>query len=414
MATIPSIAMIPSGYKAGKVYSVLPTNGDADLTFTRVGALPSYNATRVNENGLIEEVLSNVPRLDYFGGGCPSLLVEPQSRNLFTQSQNFISGDWVQSLATVSVATELSPSNDTTAYKLIPNSGTQASRILNTNFNIPTAGDITISIFVKKVDYDFFYFREDINNTIQNTFFNINSKTTITPPTGRTSSIEDYGNGWVRVSLTSNSPDTTISNIGFGFSDTSSSNVVTGDGIKYGLIWGAQLEALPYATSYIPTVASTVTRVAETVSKTGLSSYINSNEGALFVDLEYLTKTENTNKFISISDGSPANNYIQIRLINNTLTYRSFINGVGGVSISTSLTNLANKIALTWKNNNSQLWLNGVKINEDLISQTPNNLQSLFLSNENGGGAPLYGKIKNLQVFNTALSDAELQTLTSL
>ena len=145
-----------------------------------------------------------------------------------------------------------------------------------------------------------------------------------------------------------------------------------------------------------------------------MGSYINSNEGALFVDLEYLTKTENTNKFISISDGSSSNNYIQIRLINNTLTYRSFINGVGGVLISTSLTNLANKIALTWKNNNSQLWLNGVKINEDLTSQTPNNLQSLFLSNENGGASFLHGKLKNLQVFNTTLSDAELQTLTTL
>jgi len=96
------------------------------------------------------------------------------------------------------------------------------------------------------------------------------------------------------------------------------------------------------------------------------------------------------------------------------LTYRSFINGVGGVLISTSLTNLANKIALTWKNNNSQLWLNGVKINEDLISQTPNNLHSLFLSNELGSSSFLYGKVKDLQVFNTTLSDAELQTLTTL
>ena len=73
---IPSIAMIPSGYKANKLYSVLPTNGDGDFTTTR-----NTVATRVNENGLIEEVASNVPRLDYSDGGCPSLLLEPTSTN---------------------------------------------------------------------------------------------------------------------------------------------------------------------------------------------------------------------------------------------------------------------------------------------------------------------------------------------
>ena len=46
---IPSLAMIPSGYKDGKVYSVLPSNGDGDFTFSR-----GSNATRVNKDGLIE------------------------------------------------------------------------------------------------------------------------------------------------------------------------------------------------------------------------------------------------------------------------------------------------------------------------------------------------------------------------
>jgi hypothetical protein len=81
MATIPSLALIPSGYKASKVYSVLPTDGTGDFTFTRSG-----NATRVNSEGLIELVSTNVPRLNYplIDGvvqGCPSLLLEPQRIN---------------------------------------------------------------------------------------------------------------------------------------------------------------------------------------------------------------------------------------------------------------------------------------------------------------------------------------------
>ena len=76
---IPSLAMIPSGYKDGKVYSVLPSNGDGDFTFSR-----GSNATRVNKDGLIETITGDTPRLDYSDGSCPSLLLEPQSTNLIT------------------------------------------------------------------------------------------------------------------------------------------------------------------------------------------------------------------------------------------------------------------------------------------------------------------------------------------
>ena len=89
MATIPSIAVIPSGYKASKLYSVLPTDGSGDLDVVRAGATPNFNATRVNSEGLIENVLSNVPRLDYSDGGCPNLLVEPQRTNLLLRSEEF-------------------------------------------------------------------------------------------------------------------------------------------------------------------------------------------------------------------------------------------------------------------------------------------------------------------------------------
>ena len=71
---IPTLAMIPSGYKAGKLYSVLPSDGTGDFTVARNSV-----ATRVNQSGLIEEVDVNVPRLDYSAGGCPVLLTEIQS-----------------------------------------------------------------------------------------------------------------------------------------------------------------------------------------------------------------------------------------------------------------------------------------------------------------------------------------------
>ena len=80
----PKLAMIPTGYKAGKVYSVLPESGVGDFTFDR-----DSKATRVNEDGLIEIMDNDVPRLDYTDGGCPSLLLEPESTNDITYSEDF-------------------------------------------------------------------------------------------------------------------------------------------------------------------------------------------------------------------------------------------------------------------------------------------------------------------------------------
>jgi len=114
MAT-PSITMIPSGYKSQKVYSVLPTNGDGDLTFDRNNA-----GSRVNKNGLIEQVATDVPRLDYSDGSCPSLLLEPSSTNLALYSEDF--SQWTKSeingTSTIISSNQLSPSGTNNAYRV--------------------------------------------------------------------------------------------------------------------------------------------------------------------------------------------------------------------------------------------------------------------------------------------------------
>jgi hypothetical protein len=81
----PSLAMIPSGYKDGTLYSPVPNTSVGDFDVSR-GSL----ATRVNKNGLIETVVGDdTPRLDYTDGGCPVLLTEPQSTNKIAYSEDF-------------------------------------------------------------------------------------------------------------------------------------------------------------------------------------------------------------------------------------------------------------------------------------------------------------------------------------
>jgi len=96
MATIPSIAFIPSGYKASKAYSVLPTNGNADLDVVR-----NSTSNRINKDGLIEEMGLNVPLLDYSDSTCPSLLLQPQSKNEITYPLSFGNSYWTKSGASI-------------------------------------------------------------------------------------------------------------------------------------------------------------------------------------------------------------------------------------------------------------------------------------------------------------------------
>ena len=76
-----SILLTPTAYNDGKMLSVKPTNGDGDFIFTRNSA-----ATRVNAQGLVDSVSENLPRINY-EGGCGSWLLEPQSTNLYLNSE---------------------------------------------------------------------------------------------------------------------------------------------------------------------------------------------------------------------------------------------------------------------------------------------------------------------------------------
>jgi hypothetical protein len=403
MATIPSIAMIPSGYKASKVYSVLPTDGAGDLTFSRAGALPSFNATRVNSEGLIEEVLSNVPRLDYSDGGCPSLLIEPESRNLALRSEEFDNESWSRiALESIVSNTEISPNGTLTAEKIIPNT-TSTNHYVVQNATVVIEQAYTFSFFAKKGEYNFtstFISGLGIsaNWDLQNGIASAGA------------SIVDFGNGWYRCIVSG----VAISTTAFLriYAQNSTLSVLAGDGTSGIYIWGAQLEALPYASSYIPTVASTVTRVAETVSKTGISDLIGQTEGVLFVEFE---KEHNGVETISINDGSALN---RVYLGFNGSNFISQVRSGGGTaqaSFTTALTNNQTyKCALAYKLNDFVLYINGVQIGTDNLGIVPVGMSNFSFNASTNVDAPFFSPVNQALLFKTRLSNAELESLTTL
>ena len=80
----------PSGVKAGTAYGVIPNSASADFS----SFVSDTDGTRVDKNGFITDVEANVPRIDYTGGGCPSLLLEEESTNYLKYSEDFSQGYW--------------------------------------------------------------------------------------------------------------------------------------------------------------------------------------------------------------------------------------------------------------------------------------------------------------------------------
>ena len=180
----------------------------------------------------------------------------------------------------------------------------------------------------------------------------------------------------------------------------------------------AQLEAGSYATSYIPTEGSSVTRVAEVANGAGNSTVFNESEGVLYAEIAALDNQGSaTSTVISINDGTASNRIHLFYFITDNTIYANYRSG--GTTRSTadftlSNTSNVNKFAYKWKSGDFALWVNGVEVDTDtnttmISSDTLDELD--FYAG--GGGSNFYGKVKDLKVYNTALTDTELQNLTS-
>ena len=177
----------------------------------------------------------------------------------------------------------------------------------------------------------------------------------------------------------------------------------------------SQLEEGSYATSYIPTSGSTVTRNQDIFTRDGIGSLINSTEGVLFVEMAALSD-DGTNRFISISNGNLTDRVVlYYNSVSNRISSRIVVGGTSKFLNAGSQTQTNfNKIAIKWKLNDYALWINGFEVDTDtsgstFTSGTLNNLSF----NEGDGSDTFYGKVRQLQVYDTALTDTQLAALTS-
>ena len=230
--------------------------------FTRASS-----GTTVNQSGLIETVGSGLPRIDFLGNTKGALLLEPSRTNLITYSSDFSNAYWTKSASSV-VSGFVSPDGGLNAFKLVEDSTLNNHRIAV--LGLTGSGTHTISVFGKANDRNWLLIR----NVGNNAWFDVSNGVVGTVQSG-VGSIENYGNGWYKCSLTMSS----LSSPAIGIADNNASYSYQGNGTGSIYIWGAQVEVGSYATSYIPTSGSAVTRVAESCSQTPTRWCYRTNRG---------------------------------------------------------------------------------------------------------------------------------------
>ncbi len=409
---------------------------NADLDFTRAtsGSVVG-TANRENANGVLEEVVQNVPRINYLGGE-GHWLIEPEARNTATYSNDFTQGTLFNGGGEAGVdngiltsAQATSPDGTNNAWKLADNndgnSGAMSLRYYGTNVNSESYN--IISLFVKKQgNNDWFQLSVgNFNPAFANAYFNISNGTLGTVSSNLTSAdIEDYGDGWYRISAAF-TPTTNVQGaIQFRLASADQNVNITRNGTNGAFIYGVQTESTnnQYSTkptSYIPTSNGQVTRAED---KFGLNttldtSLIDSTEGTFYAEMAALDNNL-VDRNISLSDGDDSNT-IRFRYTTDSNGIQISVKvGTAQAVFKTTSFDITDflKIGLRFKENDFACFVNGNELTDTAVGggsiYTANTLTKIK-GTRGDSSFRFRGKIKCIAVFKEGLTDSELTCLTS-
>jgi hypothetical protein len=179
-------------------------------------------------------------------------------------------------------------------------------------------------------------------------------------------------------------------------------------------ITGSQFELGSYPTSYIPTTSASVTRNADVISKTGISSLIGQTEGTMFVDINRNQRSQNYNVPIFIGSYS-TNNFIQLYFTSsNVLVAQVYtISGQQVAIISSALSSGRYKIAFSYKQNDFAMYINGALIGTSSSGNVPTCSQ-IVIGNDDIGTTYFGDSINSAMLWKTKLTNDQLAQLTTI
>lgn len=364
-------------------------------------------ATRVNSSGYIETVNANLPRFDYSPVtlAAKGLLIEEARTNLQINSNLF--NAWAKSNISVTIdATEVSPDGLNNANKI---EYTAAPGSLTTNPSVAlSAGSHTASVYAKKGNTDFIALRLRQPGVTDVAFVRFNLATGAVASTiAGSGTITDVGGGWYRCTVTGTAAAANHVIIIYPNND---SGTAAG---QYVFCFGAQLEAGAFATSYIPTTTTSLTRNNDIVSMTGanFSDWYNASGGSFvfegsavrpfgFAYLVLASDNTNTNRFGLYKSGNAVSGFV-------------VSSGAAQMEITGSpiVANVPFKAAVAAQANSGNFSFNGSIGTNDTAIVMPTVNQLTIGSFQNL--SPLNGHARAVRYYLPRLTNAELQAFST-
>jgi hypothetical protein len=369
-------------------------------------------ATYVGSNGLIQSSATNAPRFDYdpVTLACKGLLIEESRTNLLTYSEQFDNAAWTKGGVTVSANTSTAPNGSMVADTI---STVASGNSLYQDYSTTGTSTLTASIYIHNsstaTSIQFMLWWGNGAGYVAGNINPISSTLSVGQGgvTGASYTITPAGNGWYRYSISATGTPNNGSVRVQAYLNTAGSNAI---------VWGAQLEAGAFATSYIPTTSASVTRAADVAQITGsnFSGMYNQNAGTLFAVAERgVVPSGQFPDLIRVTDGTTSNQ-IELGYLTEGLT--SFSVSTAGVSQAVFYPPSAlrkRKLAGSYATNYSSMANNGVLVGPDTSVTTPSGLNKMVIGDNGLAGNYLNGTISQIAYYPSRLTDTQLQTLTS-
>jgi hypothetical protein len=395
-------------------------------------AVTAYQVTTTqpitNYIPVLQTAAAGVARFDHnpVTGESLGLLIEEQRTNLFTYSEQFDNAFWSTFQASLQSNVAIAPDGTLTADLSIPDATSSSAHGVypTSNVTVANATAHTLSVYAKAAGNSFLSLYLMGTTAAFGAVFNL--ATGVVGSKGSsvtTSTITPVGNGWYRCSMTATSTSTAASSrIYSGIADNNNGAVTafSGDGFSGLYIWGAQLEAGAFPTSYIPTVASQVTRSADAASMTGanFSSWYRADEGTMYASASLAGRRSSGYENIAmLSAGASSSNSIAIgtEVLGNDGRAFVLINGsaVADLRSGEPVIGTEFKLAIGYKVNDFAMSFNAGTVQTDTAGAVPADVNRLTFRVEPTGPSPFAGHIRKIAYYGRRLSNAELQALTS-
>lgn len=406
-----SFLLIPSGYKSGKAYAEIPTNGNGDLTWVR-----GSSANRTNSSGNIELMASGVPRLSYMYGSCPAALLEPQRTNSIRNSSmvgastspSTIPTNWTASLGGLTATVVGVGNENSLPYIEVRLNGTAISTVTTISFEsntqiVASNGQTwTSSFWIKEISAsappliyrNTIVERDSIGASLATTSQTITISSTLT-----------------RNSFTRTNTNASTARISVAFSATMN----IGSSYDFTVrIASPQMELGAFATTWINTTTAAATRVADTFSRDNIytNGLISANGGTWFVELRgnVAYVRDGSANAIGVGDSTTlSTNSFIIRNNSSTASRLVIVKRVGGVlTLLYATTTDTTKIAIKWNGSTADIFVNGTK-QVSATSFTTTNMEFL-----QGDGAQQPAFIQAMGLWSNPQTDQFCQDITTL